>query len=156
MANRLSIFFTISLIVTNLTIICPIQRLELVVEIALSYEEAERRLNSFLPDTLISQKHHSKYNLLKELDTQTKKIIKLNSSELLNPRSKELLVQYLSTNTAALCSCETEYTIMPDLYDENNSDIDGNDFNIIYTYQAYKKCVKEILSRLPKEISLSS
>jgi hypothetical protein len=145
MVNRLSIFFIISCISLNLSIKCCSMKLKNIPEIAESYEQAKGNLDSFLPNTFMSKRHKRNYDLLKKLDTQTKEILDYKSSKPCDEKFKELLIEYVFNNTVASGFCETEYAMMSNLHDENNPYIDGNDFNIMYTYKAYKKCVREIL-----------
>ena len=147
MNNPLSIFFILCCITTNVITASFWQKLNNITEITCSYEEAKKRLSNILPDTLMSEKHRRKYNLLKKLDQQTQEILDYKKSQqLLNPEFKALLNDYMFNNYVARISCETEYTMMPNLHDEDNPHIDGNDFNIMNTYQAYKKCAQEILT----------
>lgn len=158
MKNLFSIFFIFSHIFTNITTASSGQKLSNIFEITQSYEEAKQYLDAFLPATFTLEKHKRNYNLLKQLDQQTQEILSLkNSNEIQNPQLKKLLINYMFTNTIASNFCETEYAIMPNLLDENNPEIDGNDFNIINTYKAYKKCMKIILmhTKTIEQISLN-
>lgn len=156
MTNRLSIFFILFCISANVTTTCSWQKLKNIPEIIESQQEAKKHLNNFLPYTLDKKKRHPhKYMLLQNLDAQVETIISLRPSD---PNFKDKVLELSLKNNNALLLCETEYKEQPNLYDPNNSNVDGNDFNIMHTYQAYKECVKKILAhnKRVQESSLSN
>ncbi len=153
MTNFVLFIFIFCNLFVNSSIICCARPLNIVSEILQSHEEAKHRLNSILPDTLIQQHHKNKYRLLQKLDQQITALIHYKNSTPNDTKFKDLLQEHTFTDSVAHAFCETFYIIANDTTDLNSEywqdeNFDGNDINIINSYQAFKNCTQKILSYL--------
>lgn len=106
-----------------------------------AFENAQKLLDSVLVDTLSSEKKIFLYKFLKNLHSSIDKTLQQKKS---SPLFKELWHECVFTNQVAKIHFNTSYELMSDLHDADNSNIDGNDFILIATYQAYSACIQKI------------
>jgi len=137
-------YFLTSLIFLNFITIFTCNELGIDSKIYKSHQRAKTILSSILPKTLTTQRQNE-YELLKKLESKINSIIYSKSTK--DAIFKDLVKECLETNND-LSSCCQKLFLIPNLYDLNNEEIDGNVFNIINSFNAYQECLNTILNFL--------